>query len=161
MEVQLKAKGCGSTLFCEKSLQIVDFKTKYTHQNGEEIFFLQNRGRKPQKITWVRTTKYDKNAAKKKEEEKKSLEASSKKVTADVTNVSGTGAVDKVEKEKEEEVKFVYAVVPDTITLQPKMGINVSFRANSFNVGKVIETWQCSSVVGGERKPKVVFNTTV
>jgi len=40
------------------------------------------------------------------------------------------------EKEKnDEDLKFVFAVVPDTVVLQPKMGIYIQFRANSFQVG--------------------------
>jgi hydrocephalus-inducing protein len=62
---------------------------------------------------------------------------------------------------KEEEVKFVYAVVPDTIILNPKMGIPIQFRANSFNIGKITETWTCNVTVGGDRKPKTVYNTSV
>jgi len=41
------------------------------------------------------------------------------------------------------------------------MGILVQFRANSFNTGEVIENWVCNAVVGGDRKPKAVFNTSV
>jgi len=47
MEVQLKAKGIGSTLFCTNDLKEVDFGTEYTHSNITKEFFLQNRGRKP------------------------------------------------------------------------------------------------------------------
>ena len=41
------------------------------------------------------------------------------------------------------------------------MGIMIQFRANSFNIGKIIETWVCNVIVGGDRKPKTVYNTTV
>jgi len=34
-------------------------------------------------------------------------------------------------KEEEEEMKFVFTVIPDTVVLNPKMGIMVEFRANS------------------------------
>lgn len=46
----------------------------------------------------------------------------------------GTEAID-------DEVKAVFQVVPETMTLNPKMGYKVQFRANSFNIGKVIENW--------------------
>lgn len=32
-EVKLNAKGIGSTLFCKENLNMVDFKTEYTHSN--------------------------------------------------------------------------------------------------------------------------------
>jgi len=34
-------------------------------------------------------------------------------------------------KEEEEEAKFIFTVVPDTVVLNPKMGIMIEFRANS------------------------------
>jgi len=43
------------------------------------------------------------------------------------------------DKKEEEDVKHVFAIVPDNILLQPKMGVFIQFRANSFNVGKIIE----------------------
>jgi hydrocephalus-inducing protein len=60
LEVGLKAKGTGSTLFCRNNLETIDFGVEYTHQNITKEFFLENRGRKPMKIQWVRTTKLDK-----------------------------------------------------------------------------------------------------
>lgn len=51
--------------------------------------------------------------------------------------------------------------MPDQIVLNPKMGIMIQVRANSFNVGKIVETWACNVVVGGDRKPKTVYNSTI
>lgn len=111
------------------------------------------------KIQWQRTTKLDRKQPKK-PDQNKSMEQTAKK-----TGPSGGNDASVVSNgqglEKEEEVKFVYAVVPDQIVLNPKMGIMIQFRANSFNVGKIIETWACNVIVGGDRKPKTVYNTTV
>lgn len=54
----------------------------------------------------------------------------------------------------------MFAVVPDNFVLQPKMGIFIQFRANSFNKGKMTEQFVCTTVVGGERKPKEAYKTT-
>ena len=59
LEVALRAKGTGSTLYCKTELATVDFGREYTHRNVTKEFFLENRGRKPMKIQWVRTTKLD------------------------------------------------------------------------------------------------------
>lgn len=113
------------------------------------------------KIQWVRTTKIDrKNQQKAKGKEgDKSTDSPKKSGTAngDASMVSGGQGGE----QKEEEMKFVYAVVPDQIILNPKMGIPIQFRANSFNIGQIIETWACNVTVGGDRKPKTVYNTTV
>jgi len=51
LEVALRAKGIGSTLFCKEDLNnIVEFDIQYTHNNCTREFFLENRGRKPMKI---------------------------------------------------------------------------------------------------------------
>jgi hydrocephalus-inducing protein len=48
LEVVLRAKGIGSTLYCKTNLNNgVDFGTEYTHSNITKEFFLENRGRKP------------------------------------------------------------------------------------------------------------------
>jgi len=51
--VKLNAKGIGSTLYCKENLNLVDFKTEYTHSNITKEFFLENWGRKAQKIVWT------------------------------------------------------------------------------------------------------------
>ena len=109
------------------------------------------------KIQWVRTTKIDRKQVKKKDGDKSS--DSPTKKSGDASMMSGAGGPG--ETVKEDEIKFVYAVVPDQIILNPKMGIPIQFRANSFNMGKIVETWQCNVTVGGDRKPKTVYNTTV
>lgn len=65
LEVALRAKGVGSTLFCKDNLNLVEFGTEYTHNNITKEFFLENRGRKQMKIQWQRTTKLDRKQPKK------------------------------------------------------------------------------------------------
>ena len=126
IEVQLKARGKGSTLYCSKDLKKIDFGTEYTHQNITKEFFLENRGRKQMKILWQTTTKQKK--AKKPGDKK---EEGGKKTASESV---GTEA-------NEEDVKAVFQVVPETMTLNPRMGYKVQFRANSFNIGEVKENW--------------------
>jgi len=128
LEVALRAKGTGSTLYCKNSLNVVDFETEYTHQNVTKEFFLENRGRKPMKISWARTTKL----AKPKKGEPK---------PGDTGKKVGTNESMGTDPRDDEEVKWVFDVVPATMSLNPKMGYKVQFRANSFNVGKVLENW--------------------
>lgn len=51
--------------------------------------------------------------------------------------------------------------MPDSVVLNPKMGIMVEFRANSSLVGKMMEPWQCQVQIGNDRKPKPVYNSNV
>lgn len=122
LEVALKAKGVGSTLFCKDNLNLIDFGTEYTHNNITKEFFLENRGRKQMKIQWQRTTKIDRKKDKKpNKEQNKSAESPLKKSGAMDASVVSNG----LNAEKEDEVKFVYAIVPDQIVLNPKMGIMI------------------------------------
>jgi hydrocephalus-inducing protein len=130
LEVALKAKGIGSTLFCKDDLEHIDFKTEYTQKNITKEFFLENRGRKAMKIQWQRQTKMER-------KNKKDPKGDAKKDGAKGEN----GAIVEAEHKEDENNKFVFFVVPDTITLNPKMGIMIQIRANSLNVGKITEQW--------------------
>jgi hydrocephalus-inducing protein len=152
LEVALKAKGIGNTLWCKKNPTLVDFLTEYTHNPITKEYFLENRGRKQMKIQWVNTTKVDR------KKDKNAIKSDGKKggQNPDASQVT--------EGNKEEEVKFVYCVEPESIVLNAKMGIMVKFKANSFNVGKIIENWQCQVTVGSDKgsgKPKTAWNTTI
>lgn len=163
LEVALRAKGTGSTLYCKDNLNTIDFGTEYTHSNITREFFLENRGRKQMKIQWVRNVKLERSKApgsapggKKPEDEK---DAASSKKGGDKT--SNAEAASQGGEKEGEETKQVFTVIPDTIVLNPKMGIMVQFRANSPLVGKIIENWLCNITSGGERKPKVAYNSNV
>lgn len=132
----------------------IDFGTEYTHKVVPKQFFLENRGRKQMKITWVRQIKPVKKDAREK------AEAVANRNNANQTANSGLGET-AAKKDEEEEVKFVFTVIPDTVILNPKMGIMVEFRANSSQIGRMVEPWQCQAVIGNDRKPKPVFNCNV
>lgn len=66
-DIALKARGVGSTIYCEENLESLNFGTIYTYKTAVKEIFIQNRGRKSQKLTWQRKKATEK---KKKEEEK-------------------------------------------------------------------------------------------
>ena len=160
LEVALRAKGTGSTLFCKDNLNLIDFGTEYTFTNVTKEFFLENRGRKQMKIQWVRNAKNDRGKpasaapatkdGKKDAPEKKSDKASN----AGESNAAAAG-------EKEEETKAIFSVIPDTIVLNPKMGIMIQIKANSQLNGKIVENWFCNVTSGGDRKPKAAYNAFI
>ena len=128
VEVQLRAKGVGSTLFTKDPLKmtIIDFGTEYTYKTVPRQYFLENRGRKPMKIMWVRQNN--------KPKKKAGDVANAKSTTTDAAAImKRTGSVSG-ENGKEEE-QFIFSVVPDQITLGPKMGIMVEVRAYSHHIG--------------------------
>ena len=157
LEVGLIARGVGTTLACKENLKEISFGTKYTHSNETLEFFLENRGRKPQKIQWTRVNKpnerkvpkaNDKDGAKEGAKDDSKIDAAK-----DQSMISE-------KKEENEELKYVFAVVPDQVELQPKMGIYIQFRANSFKKGRMTEQFICSTMVKGDKKPKDAYKTT-
>jgi len=47
IDIALKAKAVGSTIFCKEDLNYVDFSTLYTHRPKTREIFVENKGRKP------------------------------------------------------------------------------------------------------------------
>ena len=159
LEVALRAKGVGSTLYCKENLNLIDFGTEYTFNNITKEFFLENRGRKQMKIQWVRNAKAERKPTaapngKKSEGGKAGSSDKASNAGADAASIKG-------DPEKEEEQKIVYSIVPDQVVLNPKMGIMIQVRANSSTVGKVIESWLCNVTSGGDRKPKAAYNAQI
>jgi hydrocephalus-inducing protein len=71
-DVVLKARGTGSTIYCVENLEYLNFETIYTYKTVVKEIFIQNKGRKSQKIVWQKR-KADK---KKKDDEEKTEEDS-------------------------------------------------------------------------------------
>ena len=139
VEVQLRAKGVGNTLFTKESMSVIDFGTEYTHKHVPRQYFLENRGRKPMKIMWVRQNKMDR---KKKGQNENANGAKAATTTDSAAVMKRTGSVSG-ENNKAEEEQFVFSVVPEQITLGPKMGIMVEVRAFSQHIGQISEPWEC------------------
>jgi len=78
------------------------------------------------KIMWVRQNKLDR---------KKKPEASSKAGAASNEVMKRTGSVSGAGGEVKEEEQFVFTIVPDQVTLGPKMGIMIEVRAFSHHIG--------------------------
>jgi len=153
VEVQLRAKGIGNTLYTKVPMNQIDFGTEYTHKTVPRQFFLENRGRKPMKIMWVRQQNKDR------KKKTGADETSKKTLTESATAMKRTGSISG-ENQKEEE-QFVFSVVPDQITLGPKMGIMIEVRAFSHHVGQISEPWECQVLIGSERKPKPAIKSNI
>lgn len=129
IEVALRAKGVGSTLYCKQlqpdpantmKVTEVNFGTKYTHQNVLEEYFLENRGRKTMSIEWARQTKLARRDATR----TAAPAGTEKRQTGSASGEGGSVGGTEPNKE-EEESKFVFSVMPVKIQLGPKMGYRV------------------------------------
>jgi len=107
VEVQLRARGTGCTLYnkevCKaQAMLAVDFGTEYTYKQVPRQYFLENRGRKPMKIIWVRQNKVDR---------KKKQGEIQQKASDSTALMKRTGSI--LGENAKEEEQFVFSVVPE------------------------------------------------
>ena len=91
------------------------------------------------KIMWVRQNKMDR--------KKKAGDATKAPAADAAAAMKRTGSVSG-ENAKEQEEAFVFQVVPDQVSLGPKMGIMVEVRAYSHHIGQLSEAWECQVLIG-------------
>ncbi|CAE8612898.1 unnamed protein product [Polarella glacialis] len=51
--VTVKAKGIGTPVTCQESLEVVEFGTQYTTQTISKEFLIENRGKQARKLVWI------------------------------------------------------------------------------------------------------------
>ncbi|EGR30730.1 hypothetical protein IMG5_124970 [Ichthyophthirius multifiliis] len=137
IDIVLKAKGIGKTIFCDMDLSLLDFQTVYTFKKHIIEVFIQNKGRKQQKLTWVRRA-----------EKKKAVE----------DNLKKSSLIDNNNQTAEE---TVFSIVPDNVVLPAKHGIIFQFRGYSTKSGLIPEQFVLNTIVGNERKSYEVYSTTI
>lgn len=147
VDVVLKARGTGTTAYCESDLKVVDFGTIFTCRMHTKRFTIQNRGRKPQKLKWNRINQRGNLIP---------IVDPSKTQNTRIVSANTTGLSNNKDKDKQPE-NFVFTVNPVTVLLQPKTQITFEFSCNSTTAGNISENITCTSLVGNERKDRVVF----
>ena len=147
VDVVLKARGTGTTAYCETDLKVIDFGTIFTCRNHAKRFTIQNRGRKTQKLKWNRINQRGNLVP---------IVDASKLQNTRVVSANTSGVSNVKDKDKLPEV-YVFSVNPVTVLLQPKTQIIFEFFSNSPTAGNISENLTCTSIVGNERKEKVVF----
>ncbi len=139
--VPLRAFGTGTTMFCEHDLSLVDMGEVWTNQTCTRQFMLENKGRRPQALSWVNATQRDalldaKRAARK---------------------TGGSSARQEATKLRKE---AVFSVQPPSATLQPRTAVLFTFQGNCKRPGEVEEVLECFAKVADERGGSVVFTAT-
>ena len=133
--VPLTAKGVGTTMFCEDDISTVDFGYQLTNKVCERKFFLENRGRRTQTLTWINKTLIEKFAKAKAKE--RAAEEKAKK--------SG-----KKSKKKPIAVEPTFTVVPESIELRPRTGCEFTFRGTWKEQADIEELLVLEAKVGKE-----------
>lgn len=68
IDVLLKARGTGHTIFCKEDLNKINFGNKYTFRTEPIEIFVENKSRKPQKLVWAKKKANEKKAKETKDE---------------------------------------------------------------------------------------------
>ena len=144
VDIVLKAKGIGSTIFCKEDLKLISFGIQYTFRNITREVFVENKGRKPQKLQWIK---------------KKSIE-SKRKVTVDDDKKYSKRPNSAQSQPDSDDNPDIFAIVPETILLPAKTGIMFQFRCNSTLKGKISEQFSLTSTTGEERKQTELHKST-
>ncbi|CAJ1447961.1 unnamed protein product [Effrenium voratum] len=126
----VRAKGVGTPVMCRESLELIDFGTQYTTQTHSKEFIIENRGRQPRKLIWAL--------------ESQDLKRKERKAPG---------------KDAPEGDPFVFAVVPDTMTLDGKCAFRFVFNASSPKPGMLTDTLICTELCGNDRKGNVIFRS--
>ena len=138
MDIPLKAKGIGSTIYSKEDLKNISFGLQYTFKYDHREIFVENKGRRPQKLSW----------------QQKRTETRKKEVKQD-PNAS------KEDNIPEEEPESTFTIVPDTVMLPPKTGVMFQFRAYSAKKGTVTEGYQLLTQIGNDRKSSLLLETNL
>jgi len=139
MDIPLKAKGVGTTIYCKEDLKLVPFGLQYTFKYDHKEIFVENKGRRPQRLVWL---------PKKPEKKKDGAKQDPKQPIRENPN-------------QEEELDNTYTIVPDSVTLPPKTGIMFQFRAYSNKKGTITEYYQLFHQIGNDRKQNLLYDTVL
>jgi len=137
----LRAFGTGTTMFCEADLSVVDMGEVWTNQVCSRQFMLENKGRRPQALSWVNATQRD-------------ALGDAKRAARKTGGSSARQDATKLRKEA------VFNVQPPLATLQPRTAVLFTFQGQSKRPGVVEEVLECFAKVADERGGTVVFSTT-
>jgi len=135
IDIVLKAKGVGSTCYCKEDLNNVNFGVQFTSTSIVKEIFVENKGRKQQKLTWAKRKP-------------------NKKTAEDLplpTNKKGEPIVE----------PEIFSIIPESVVLPPKHGIMFQFKALSLKRGKQLDHFLLNSQIGNERKINTLFNTQI
>ena len=150
--IPLKARGTGTTMWCERNLEVIDFEHQFTNRQCEWQCTLENKGKRNQVITWINTSEaLAEMEAKstilvgKKESKKNSRRKNSKSTTQSMIS----------------DFVPVFTVVPDTITLKPRTACTFTFTGTSTNSGESTEILVCETKVGNDKKTTQAFSTQI
>lgn len=140
IDIPLKAKGMGSTIYSKEDLKFVGFGLQYTFKYDHREIFVENKGRRPQKISW---------------QAKKPFESKKKEANKDQKGEKTIVAT------QDEEAENTFTIVPDTVMLPPKTGVMFQFRGYSTKPGNINEYYQLLTQIGNDRKQTLLFDTTL
>ena len=142
-EVQLKARGVGTTIF-RKNLDFISFGTVFTFREQIIETFIENKGRRKQTLKWTK-----KNFGKV-DGKNKMIKGDERQVSTQKTGKSSLST--NSNSVKQFNIPDTFSIVPNIVELPPKTGFTFKFKAYSAKVGKLSENFVLTAQIGNERK---------
>jgi hypothetical protein len=146
--VPVTAKGTGTTLYCADEIKKIDFGFKFGGVQCEKRYLVENRGRRPQMITWVNKTKAEQ------DEEAHHAYVQKLKDIKQAEIKSGKKKSKKKPPPEPEPVPAVFTVEPEEVELKPSTACWFSVYGNSAELSQFEETLVCESRVGKEKNAR-------
>lgn len=138
IEVNLSAVGVKTTIFCKENITDICFGEQYTHRTITKEIFVENKGRRPQTLTWVQKKPTKKELQQKEEEQKKQ----SKKPNP---------------QQLLEQEHVTFWVIPEKQEIPPKYGYMFQLKAHGIKAGNLVESFSLNSQIGSDRKSYPIY----
>lgn len=162
-EIQLTARGYGTTIYCEDNLLGVYFGHHFSNAECCRTFNLTNRGRRTQSLTWTVDGFARAATASKRSTAYAQVDMASKRTSvltalADSREGERRGSTSTVDTSDVP----VFAVVPDKLVLEPGASGKITVRGFSKRPQLATETLACHAVIGkNSSNREQIFTTTV
>ncbi|CCI45136.1 unnamed protein product [Albugo candida] len=163
LTVPLSLRGTGSTIWSSRDLRLIDFGDQFSHTECEYSFTLENKGKRPQVLTWVNKPVNDAEATGMISSKKNSRISTAKNSNLRSDNASRIRARDSIIQVDalKSEVHPAFTIFPSTVELLPRTACVFAIKGLSTKTGLMTEQHICEARTGKEKINKIAFTSEV
>nr|CCA18905.1 PREDICTED: similar to hydrocephalus inducing putati [Albugo laibachii Nc14] len=163
LTIPLSLRGTGSTIWSSSDLRLIDFGDQFSHKECEYTFTLENKGKRPQVLTWVNKLAIDAKSTGMVSARRTSTTLTSKNTNSrgeNATRIRGRGTPSQVDVMKSETIP-AFTIFPSSVELLPRTACVFMIKGLSTNTGLVTEQHICEARAGKEKINKIAFASEV
>lgn len=155
--VPLTAKGTGTSMVSDCSMESIDFGQVFTSSTGSFVFTMENKGRRAQVVAWSNMTQRLKEMAAKNATKQRNL-AGQGKSTARSNATGATGAANDL---PEKLTGPVFSIEPNFFQVKPRGIVTFTVTCSNAEQTSCVEQFECSAKPEGDVKAVVVYTTAM